>query len=94
MVCVCVGEDNRRDLASRLSSVHTQNHTTTCLLHQHAFAFDVKHWNVNERCNIFLICHENIFVVPIASAKCTLMGKHETLVDTYRIFAKGSFKAT
>ena len=30
-------EDNPRALASRLSSVQTQNHTITCLLHKYAF---------------------------------------------------------
>ena len=37
MVCVAEGEDNPQVLASGLSPVQTQNHTITCLFHQHAF---------------------------------------------------------
>ena len=35
MVCASVREDVPRALASGLSSLQTQNHTTTCILHQH-----------------------------------------------------------
>ena len=36
MVCVSsVREENPQALASGLSPVQTQNHTITCLLHQH-----------------------------------------------------------
>ena len=59
MVCVSVLEVNPQALTSGLSSVQTQHHTITCLLHQHAFAlcalrniiFVIKHLNINARCN-------------------------------------------
>ena len=37
-LCV-LREDNPRALVSGLSPEQTQNHTITCLLHQHACAF-------------------------------------------------------
>ena len=37
VVCAYVREDNPQDL----SPVHSQSHTTTCLLHQHAFALRI-----------------------------------------------------
>ena len=38
LICAVRLEGNPRALASRLPPVQTQNHTITCLLHQHAFA--------------------------------------------------------
>ena len=37
MVCAYLQEGNPRALASRLSPVHTHNHTITDLLHQYAY---------------------------------------------------------
>ena len=55
MVYAPVRKDNPRALASRLSPVHTQNHTMTCLLHQHAFVHcvlrDIRRWGINKMCN-------------------------------------------
>ena len=38
MACMSVWKDNLQALASRLPPIVRQNHTMTCLLHQHAFA--------------------------------------------------------
>ena len=55
MVCASVQEDNPRALASRLSPVQTQNHTMTCLLHQHAFVHcalrDIRRCGINKMCD-------------------------------------------
>ena len=55
MVCAFVREDNPRALASGLSSVHTHNHAITFLLHfVHCEIFDVKYWNITQRCDNLL----------------------------------------
>ena len=52
MICAYVQEDNPQALVSGLSPVHTHNHTITALLHfVHCEIFDVKHWNITQRCN-------------------------------------------
>ena len=55
MVCAYVQEDNPRALASGLSPLHKRNHTIIFFVHQHACVhceiFDVKYWNIIQRCN-------------------------------------------
>ena len=61
MVCAYVREDNPRALANVLSPVHTQYHTITALLHQHALhfvyceVFDAEHWNIAQRGKLLFI---------------------------------------
>ena len=60
MVCASIWEDNPRALASGLSSVQTQTHAIIATAYICTFCIakcivsDVKHGNINERCNLII----------------------------------------
>ena len=56
MVCASVREDNPRALARGLSPIQKQNHSLTCLLHQHANLLCALRGNgISMKCAILVI---------------------------------------
>ena len=64
MVCAYVREDNPQALASGLSPVHTHIHTLTFSMYVyfvHCEIYDVKLWNITQRCNIAFFKKQNVY---------------------------------